>query len=63
MKPVQRSKTMHPASDLKDEEFPKRCRILFSTLRDWEQGRSQPDTPTWAYVQVIAKNKEMVRLA
>ena len=30
------------------------------TLRDWEQGRSQPDQPARAYLAVIARDPEHV---
>ena len=33
------------------------------TLRDWEQGRSQPDQPARAYLAVIARDPEHVRKA
>jgi putative transcriptional regulator len=31
------------------------------TLRDWEQGRSEPDAPGRAYLRVIAREPEIVR--
>jgi putative transcriptional regulator len=31
-----------------------RYRIPLGTLRDWEQGRSYPDAPARAYLEVIA---------
>jgi putative transcriptional regulator len=63
MRRVPRSKTMRRALGLTQEEFSERYRIPLGTLRDWEQGRSEPDAPSRAYLQVIAKNPEMVRLA
>ena len=57
-----RSKTLRRALGLTQEEFAERYRIPLGTLRDWEQGRSEPDAPTRAYLKVIAKNPEMVRL-
>jgi putative transcriptional regulator len=30
------------------------------TLRDWEQGRKNPDAPARAYLLVIQKNPEVV---
>ncbi len=62
MKPIPRSKTLRRALGLTQEEFAERYRIPLGTLRDWEQGRSEPDAPTRAYLKVIAKNPEMVRL-
>jgi putative transcriptional regulator len=31
-------------------------------LRDWEQGRTEPDQPARAYLKVIARDPERVRL-
>jgi putative transcriptional regulator len=36
------------------EEFSRRFRIPLDTLRDWEQGRTEPDQPARAYLKVIA---------
>ena len=63
MKPIPRSKTLRRALGLTQEEFSERYRIPLGTLRDWEQGRSEPDAPSRAYLKVIAANPEMVRLA
>jgi putative transcriptional regulator len=63
VKLVPRSKTMRRALGLTQEEFSERYRIPLGTLRDWEQGRTEPDAPARAYLRVIAKNPEMVRLA
>jgi putative transcriptional regulator len=60
---VPRSKTLRRALSLTQEEFAERYGIPLGTLRDWEQGRSEPDAPTRAYLKVIATNPEMVRLA
>ena len=61
LKPVARSKTMRRAMGLTQEEFSERYRIPLGTLRDWEQGRSEPDATSRAYLKVIAANPEMVR--
>jgi putative transcriptional regulator len=47
-------KVIRRALRLTQEEFAMRCRIPLGTLRDWEQGRSEPDTPARAYLKVIA---------
>jgi len=39
---------------LTQEEFAARYQIPIGTLRDWEQGRSEPDAPARAYLRVIA---------
>jgi putative transcriptional regulator len=43
---------------LTQEEFAERYRIPLGTLRDWEQGRSQPDAPARAYLKVIATDPQ-----
>jgi putative transcriptional regulator len=63
MRRVPRSKTMRRALGLTQEEFSKRYRIPLGTLRDWEQGRSEPDAPARAYLKIIAKDPEYVRQA
>ena len=63
LKPVPRTKTMRRALSLTQEEFSERYRIPLGTLRDWEQGRSEPDAPSRAYLKVIAKDPEFVARA
>jgi putative transcriptional regulator len=48
---------------LTQEEFAARYQIPVGTLRDWEQGRSEPDQATRAYLKVIAKDPEGVARA
>jgi putative transcriptional regulator len=59
-KPVPRAKTLRRALGLTQEEFATRYRIPVGTLRDWEQGRSEPDQPSRAYLQAIAGDPEGV---
>ena len=40
---------------------PGRIRIPLGTLRDWEQGRTEPDQPARAYLTVIAHDPDGVR--
>jgi putative transcriptional regulator len=47
-------KVIRRALGLTQEEFSARYRIPLGTLRDWEQGRSEPDQPARAYLHVIA---------
>ena len=42
------------------EEFAARYHIPIGTLRDWEQGRTDPDQPARAYLKVIARDPEHV---
>jgi len=48
------------ALELTQEEFAARYHIPLGTLRDWEQGRAQPDQPTRAYLTLIARDPERV---
>ena len=50
MKPVPRAQTLRRALGLTQEEFAARYHIPIGTLRDWEQGRSEPDQPARAYL-------------
>jgi putative transcriptional regulator len=63
MKPVARARILRRALGLTQEEFAARYRIPIGTLRDWEQGRAQPDQPARAYLTVIAHDPEGVRRA
>ena len=60
MKRVPRAKTLRRALGLTQEEFAARYHIPVGTLRDWEQGRSEPDQPARAYLAVIAGDPEGV---
>ena len=57
---VPRTKTLRRALGLTQEEFAARYHIPIGTLRDWEQGRSEPDQPARAYLTVIARDPEGV---
>jgi len=60
---VSRVKTMRRALGITQEEFASRYHLPLGTLRDWEQGRSEPDQPARAYLTVIARDPEGVRRA
>jgi putative transcriptional regulator len=49
-------KIIRRALDLTQEEFSARYHIPLGTLRDWEQGRAEPDQPTRAYLILIARD-------
>lgn len=53
-------KIVRRALGLSQEEFAKRYHIPIGTLRDWEQGRVEPDQAARAYLTVIARAPEMV---
>ena len=60
---VPRTKTLRRAMARTQEEFALRYRIPLGTLRDWEQGRCEPDQPARAYLAVIAHDPEGVKRA
>src|SRR5215472_14653954 len=60
---VPRIKTLRRTLALTQEEFAARYHIPLGTVRDWEQGRSEPDQPARAYLTVIARDPEGVRRA
>ena len=62
-KRVPRTKSLRRALALIQEEFAARYRVPLGTLRDWEQGRCEPDQPARAYLTVIARDPEGVRRA
>jgi len=60
---VPRAKTLRRALALTQEEFAARYHIPLGTLRDWEQGRCEPDQPARAFLTVIAHDPEGVMRA
>ena len=53
---VPRVKTLRHAIGLTQEEFANRYAIPIGTLRDWEQGRTEPDQAAQAYLDLIARD-------
>jgi putative transcriptional regulator len=60
---VPRVKTLRRALGLTQEEFAARYHIPLGTLRDWEQGRTEPDQPARAYLKAIAGDPDGVSRA
>ncbi len=60
MKRTPQAKIIRRALELTQEEFGARYHIPLGTLRDWEQGRAEPDQPTRAYLTLIARDAEHV---
>src|SRR5262245_51911445 len=60
LKRVPQVKVMRRALKLTQEEFAARFRIPLGTLRDWEQGKTDPDQAARAYLRVIAHNPSAV---
>jgi putative transcriptional regulator len=63
LKRVPQVKVMRRAMGLTQEDFSARFRIPLGTLRDWEQGKTEPDQAASAYLTVIARDPEGVRRA
>jgi putative transcriptional regulator len=63
MKPVPRVSINRRAFRLSQEDFAAQFHIPIGTLRDWEQGRKEPDAAAKAYLRVIASEPETVRKA
>lgn len=60
MKRTPQAKIIRRALELSQEEFAARYHIPLGTLRDWEQGRAEPDQPTRAYLTLIAADPDRV---
>jgi putative transcriptional regulator len=60
---VPRAKTLRRALGLTQEEFAARFQIPLGTLRDWEQGKSEPDQSARAYLRAIAGDAAAVERA
>jgi len=58
MRRTPRAKIIRRALDLTQEEFSARYHIPLGTLRDWEQGRAEPDQSTRAYLTLIARDPD-----
>ncbi len=53
MKPFSRIKLLRIKLHLTQEQFAKRYGIPLSTLRDWEQYRTEPDQAAQSYIRAI----------
>jgi putative transcriptional regulator len=60
MKRTPQAKIIRRTLELTQEEFALRYHIPLVTLRDWEQGRAEPDEPTGAYLTLIARDPDHV---
>lgn len=63
MRRTPRAKIIRRALGYSQEEFAARYHIPLGTLRDWEQGRTEPDQPARAYLTVIARDPDSVQRA
>jgi putative transcriptional regulator len=62
-KQTPRLKMIRRALGLTQEEFATRFQIPLGTLRDWEQGTSEPDQAARAYIRAIAGDPSAVEHA
>lgn len=53
-------KIIRRALGLSQEMFSEQFQIPIGTLRDWEQGRKEPDAAARAYLKVIGRNPHAV---
>jgi putative transcriptional regulator len=60
---IPRVRALRRALSLTQEEFAMRYHIPIGMLRDWEQGRIEPDEPARAYLTLIAHDPEFVERA
>jgi putative transcriptional regulator len=56
-------KALRARLNLTQEEFARRYHLTLARVRDWEQGRSDPDGAVRAYLKVITKNPKAVERA
>ena len=56
-------KVVRRSLGLSQEQFADVFGIPIGTLRDWEQGRAEPDQAARSYLKVIAHDPEIVRQA
>ena len=60
MQRTPQAKIIRRALELTQDEFAVRYHIPLGTLRDWEQGRAEPDQPAKALLTLIARDPDHV---
>ena len=63
MPPVPQMRVIRRVLKLSQEEFANRFHIPIGTLKDWEEGRQEPDAAAKAYLRVIAHEPDTVSRA
>lgn len=63
MKRTPQVKVVRQALGFTQEEFAERFNIAIGTLRDWEQGRKEPDQAARNYLKMIAVDPDLVLFA
>jgi putative transcriptional regulator len=54
-------KSVREEQGMTQQQFAQTYRIPLATLKNWEQGRRDPDSTIGAYMQVIAARPAMVQ--
>lgn len=60
MRPVPNPREIRARLHLTQEQFAERFRLRLGTIRDWEQGKKQPDSAAKVLLRVIDRNPEAV---
>jgi putative transcriptional regulator len=60
MKRTPQARVIRRALELTQEQFAGVYHIPLGTLRDWEQGRAEPDQTAQAYLTLIARDPKRV---
>ncbi len=60
MRPVPNAKEIRTRLRLTQEQFAANFHLPIATVRDWEQGRREPDTAARNFLRVIARNPQAV---
>jgi putative transcriptional regulator len=63
VKRVPRVRTLRRVLGLTQDQFAARFEIPLGTLRDWEQGRAEPDGAGRAYLRAIAGDPDAIQHA
>ena len=63
MKRVPLVKLIRQKWELTQDEFAEAFGLSVATIRDWEQGRTEPDQSSESFLRVIAMRPEVVRSA
>jgi putative transcriptional regulator len=61
LKRVAQAKVIRQALGMSQEQFATTFGIPLGTLRDWEQGRAEPDQAARSYLKVIARKPGIVQ--
>lgn len=60
MRPVPNPREIRRRLHLTQEQFARRFQLRLGTIRDWEQGKKQPDSAARALLRVIERDPEAV---